>query len=225
MRILIIEDEPKAAAFICRGLEENGFTSVLASRGDEGLTLARTESFEAIILDISLPVLGGFGVLAALRETGNATPVICLTARDTVADRVRGLELGADDYLIKPYSFAELLARVRSIVRRHSQPIETSLHAADLELDLPRLRASRAGQRLDLTAKEFQLLALLARRPGEVISRTVIASEVWDVNFDSNTNVVDVAIRRLRKKVDDPFATRLIHTVRGVGYVLESGRK
>jgi two-component system copper resistance phosphate regulon response regulator CusR len=224
VRVLIIEDEPKAAAFIRRGLEENGFVSVIAGRGDEGLTLARTEPFEAIILDLSLPVLGGFGILAALRESGNATPVICLTARDAVADRVKGLELGADDYLIKPFSFAELLARLRSIVRRRSQPIETTLRLADLELDLPRLRASRAGQRLDLTAKEFQLLTLFLRRAGEVISRTVIASEVWDVNFDSDTNVVDVAIRRLRKKVDDPFPTRLIHTVRGVGYVLDAGR-
>lgn len=225
MRILIIEDEPKAAAFIRRGLEENGFTVALASRGDEGLTLARTESFEAIVLDISLPVLGGFGVLAALSEMGNATPVICLTARDAVADRVKGLELGADDYLVKPFSFAELLARLRSIVRRRNQPAETILRIADLELDLPRLRASRANQRLDLTAKEFQLLALFVQRQGEVISRTVIASEVWDVNFESETNVVDVAIRRLRKKVDDPFSSRLIHTIRGVGYVLEAGRK
>jgi two-component system copper resistance phosphate regulon response regulator CusR len=225
VRILIIEDEPKAAAFIRRGLEENGFAVAHAARGDEGLTLAHTESFDAIVLDISLPVLGGFGILAALRESGNATPVICLTARDAVADRVKGLELGADDYLVKPFSFVELLARLRSIVRRRSLPVETTLCIADLELDLPKLRASRASQRLDLTAKEFQLLALLVRRQGEVVSRTVIASEVWDVNFDSDTNVVDVAIRRLRKKVDDPFPSRLIHTIRGVGYVLEVGRK
>jgi two-component system, OmpR family, copper resistance phosphate regulon response regulator CusR len=226
MNVLVIEDEPKAAAFIRRGLEENGFTVTVATRGDEGLTLARTEPFEAMVLDISLPVLSGFGVLAALRETGNRTPILCLTARDDVSDRVKGLELGADDYLVKPFSFAELLARLRSIVRRQQGTApETMLRVADLELDLTRLRATRAHQKIDLTAKEFQLLALLTRRNGEVLSRTVIASDVWDVNFDSDTNVVEVAIRRLRKKVDDPFASKLIHTVRGVGYVLEAGRK
>ena len=224
MSVLVIEDEPKAAAFIKRGLEENGFAVVLASQGDQGLTLARTEKFEAIVLDISLPVLSGFGVLAALRETGSTTPVLCLTARDSVADRVKGLELGADDYLVKPFSFAELLARLRAVVRRHNPAREPVLRISALELDLPKLRATRAGQRLDLTAKEFQLLALLAHRQGEVLSRTVIAGEVWDANFDSDTNVVEVAIRRLRKKVDDPFPAKLIHTVRGVGYVFEPGR-
>jgi two-component system copper resistance phosphate regulon response regulator CusR len=224
MSVLVIEDEPKAAAFIRRGLEESGFVVVLAGRGDEGLTLARTEKFEAIVLDISLPVLSGFGVLAALRETGSTTPILCLTARDSVADRVKGLELGADDYLVKPFSFAELLARLRAVVRRHHPTREPMLRIADLELDLPKLRATRAGQRLDLTAKEFQLLALLAHRQGEVLSRTVIAGEVWDANFDSDTNVVEVAIRRLRKKVDEPFLEKLVHTVRGVGYVLEPGR-
>ncbi len=225
MSVLVIEDEPKAAAFIKRGLEENGFAVILAGRGDQGLTLARTEKFEAIVLDISLPVLSGFGVLAALQETGNTTPILCLTARDSVADRVKGLELGADDYLVKPFSFAELLARLRAVVRRRSPARETVLRIADLELDLPKLRATRAGQRLELTAKEFQLLALLAHRQSEVLSRTVIAGEVWDANFDSDTNVVEVAIRRLRKKVDEPFPEKLIHTVRGVGYVLEPGRK
>ncbi len=225
MRVLVIEDEPKAAAFIRRGLEENGFTVVLAAQGDEGLTLARTEALDAIVLDISLPVLSGFGVLAALRESGSTTPVLCLTARDAVSDRVKGLELGADDYLVKPFSFAELLARLRSVVRRSGAATERVLRVADLDLDLPRLRATRAGQRLGLTAKEFQLLTLLASRQGEVLSRTVIAGEVWDVNFESDTNVVEVAIRRLRMKVDDPFATKLIHTVRGVGYVLEAGRE
>jgi two-component system copper resistance phosphate regulon response regulator CusR len=224
MTVLVIEDEPKAAAFIRRGLEENGFAITLATRGDEGLSLARTETFDAIVLDISLPVLSGFGVLAALREAGSTTPVLCLTARDTVSDRVRGLELGADDYLVKPFSFAELLARLRSLLRRRGPLLERVLQVADLKLDLPKLRASRADQRLDLTAKEFQLLALFVRRQGEVLSRTIIASEVWDVNFESDTNVVEVAIRRLRKKVDDPFAQKLIHTVRGAGYVLEPGR-
>ncbi len=221
MRVLLVEDEPKTAAFVRRGLEENGFTAAVATRGDEGLTLARTETFGAIILDISLPVLDGFSILAALRQSGCTTPVICLTARDTVVERVKGLELGADDYLVKPFSFSELLARLRTILRRGNQPLERIIRIADLELDLPRVRALRDGQRLELTAKEFNLLALLVRRRGEVLSRTVIAEEVWDVNFDSETNVVEVAIRRLRKKMDDPFPQKLIHTVRGVGYVFE----
>ena len=223
MRVLLVEDEPKTAAFVRRGLEENGFTVLSATRGDEGLSLARTESFGAIILDISLPVLDGFSILAALRQSGSVIPVLCLTARDTVLERVKGLELGADDYLVKPFSFSELLARLRTILRRGTQSaVERIIRVADLEIDLPRVRASRAGQRLELTAKEFNLLALLARRQGEVLSRTVIAEEVWDVNFDSDTNVVEVAIRRLRKKMDDPFVQKLIHTVRGVGYVFDS---
>ena len=224
MRLLIIEDEPKTAAFIRRGLEENGFTVMHASRGDEGLSLARTEEFGVIILDISLPVLDGFSILAALRESGSSIPVLCLTARDAVADKIKGLELGADDYLVKPFSFSELLARLRTILRRGVQSRDPVIRVADLEIDLRRLRAMRGGQRLELTAKEFNLLALFVQRQGEVLSRTVIAEEVWDVNFDSDTNVVEVAIRRLRKKMDDPFALKLIHTVRGVGYVLDHHR-
>lgn len=222
MRVLLVEDETKTAAFVCRGLEENGFSVVVATRGDEGLSLARTEPFTAIILDISLPVLDGFSILAALRQSGSTVPVLCLTARDTVVERVKGLELGADDYLVKPFSFSELLARLRTILRRGTAAsTDRHIKVADLEIDLMRMRASRGGQRLDLTAKEFNLLALLARRQGEVLSRTVIAEEVWDVNFDSETNVVEVAIRRLRKKMDDPFAQKLIHTMRGVGYVFD----
>ena len=224
MRILVIEDEPKTSAFIRKGMEENGFPTVIANRGDEGLSLASTETFGAIILDISLPILDGFSILAALRESGSTTPVICLTARDTVAEKIRGLELGADDYLVKPFSFSELLARLRTILRRGTQARDPIIRVADLEIDLRRLRATRSGQRLDLTAKEFNLLALFAQRSGEVLSRTVIAEEVWDVNFDSDTNVVEVAIRRLRQKLDDPFTLKLIHTVRGVGYVCEGDR-
>jgi len=224
MRILVIEDEPKTSAFIRKGLEENGFSTVIAIRGDEGLSLARTEAFGAIILDVNLPVLDGFSILAALRESNSTTPVLCLTARDAVSERVKGLELGADDYLVKPFSFSELLARLRTILRRGLPPADRIVRLADLEIDFPRLRASRSGQRLDLTAKEFNLLSLLARRQGEVLSRTVIAEEVWDVNFDSDTNVVEVAIRRLRKKMDDPFPLKLIHTVRGVGYVFDANR-
>ena len=225
MRVLLIEDEVKTAAFVRRGLEENGFAVMVARQGDEGLTLARTESYNALILDISLPVLDGFSILAALRELKSTVPVLCLTARDTVMERVKGLELGADDYLVKPFSFSELLARLRTILRRGTQPAERIIRIADLEIDFPRVRATRDGQRLELTAKEFNLLALLARRQGEVLSRTVIAEEVWDVNFDSDTNVVEVAVRRLRKKMDDPFAQKLIHTVRGVGYVLDFSRQ
>jgi two-component system copper resistance phosphate regulon response regulator CusR len=224
MRILVIEDEPKTAAFICKGLEENGYATMIAPRGDEGLSLSRTEAFGAIILDLNLPVLDGFSILAALRESDSPTPVLCLTARDAVAERVRGLELGAADYLVKPFSFSELLARLRNILRRGQPPVERVVRVSDLEIDFSRLRATRAGQRLDLTAKEFNLLALLVRRQGEVLSRTVIAEEVWDVNFDSDTNVVEVAIRRLRKKMDDPFPLKLIHTVRGVGYVFDENR-
>lgn len=221
MRVFVVEDETKTAAFLKKGLLQNGFAVMVSGRGDEALALARTEQFDAIILDVSLPQLSGFGVLSALRVTGDHTPVLFLTARDAVADRLRGFELGADDYLVKPFSFSELLARLRSVLRRvKGTTSDTIIHVADLELDLPRMRAVRAGQKLDLTAKEFQLLALLARRRGEVLSRTVIAEQVWDMNFDSDTNVVEVAILRLRRKIDDPFPTKLIRTVRGVGYTL-----
>jgi two-component system copper resistance phosphate regulon response regulator CusR len=221
MRVLVVEDESKTAGFVERGLTQNGFSVVVSERGDEALALAKAESFDAIVLDVALPQLSGFGVLAALRAAGNNTPVLFLTARDSVTDRVRGLELGADDYLVKPFSFSELLARLRSILRRaHGGSTEPVVRIDDLELDLPRMRATRSGRKLDLTAKEFLLLTLLARRQDEVLSRTVIAEQVWDMNFDSDTNVVEVAIRRLRKKVDDPFPRKLIRTVRGVGYAL-----
>jgi two-component system, OmpR family, copper resistance phosphate regulon response regulator CusR len=219
----VVEDEPKTAAFLKKGLTQNGFGVLVSCRGDEALGLATTESFDAIILDVALPELSGFGLLSALRATGNDTPVVLLTARDAVADRLRGFELGADDYVVKPFSFSELLARLRSILRRTTGASANSVvRIGDLELDLPRMRAVRAGQKLDLTAKEFLLLALLARRNGEVLSRAVIAEHVWDMNFDSDTNVVEVAIRRLRRKVDDPFPTKLVRTVRGVGYALAS---
>ena len=222
MRILVVEDEPKTADSLEKGLLENGFAVVVSRRGDEALALAKIEPFEAIVLDVSLPQLSGFGVLSALRSVGNHIPVLCLTARDAVEDRVRGLELGADDYLVKPFSFSELLARLRSILRRRTAlSPDPVLRVADLELDLPKMRALRGGKKLDLTAKEFLLLALLVRRRGDVLTRTVIAEQVWDMNFDSDTNVVEVAIRRLRKKMDDPFPKKLIRTVRGMGYVLD----
>ncbi len=222
MKILVIEDEVKTAKFLKKGLSEAGYVIDIAADGLEGLHLAQVADFELVILDVMLPVLDGWQVLARLRETRQKTLVLMLTARDAVHERVRGFEMGADDYLVKPFAFSELLARVRSLLRRSTPRLQEALRMADLEIDLLRHRATRAGQRLDLTSKEFLLLTLLARRAGEVLSRTLIAESVWDMNFDSDTNVVDVNVRRLRSKVDDPFPIKLIHTVRGAGYVFES---
>jgi len=222
LRVLIVEDEPKAAAYLRRGLSEHGFVADVAAGGEEGLYLARQSRYDLLVLDVMLPGRDGWSVLSELRRTGDQTPVLFLTARDAVPDRVKGLELGADDYLVKPFAFSELLARIRTILRRGPARRPETLRVADLEVDLAAHRASRAGRRLDLTPKEFLLLSLLARRAGEVLSRTLIAEQVWDMNFDSGTNVVEVHVRRLRSKVDDPFARKLIRTVRGVGYVLEA---
>ncbi len=222
MKILVIEDEAKTAKFLMKGLGEAGYIVDVAADGLEGLHLAQEVDFDLIVLDVMLPVLSGWQVLARLREASRKTLVLMLTARDTVHERVRGFELGADDYLVKPFAFSELLARVRSLLRRSMPRPQETLRMADLEIDLLRQRATRAGQKIELTSKEFLLLTLLARRAGEVLSRTMIAESVWDMNFDSDTNVVDVNVRRLRSKVDDPFPVKLIRTVRGAGYVLES---
>lgn len=221
MKILIIEDEPKTGTYLKQGLTEAGFITDLAVTGTDGQYLALTETFDLIILDVMLPGINGWDVLRALRAAGKSMPVLFLTARDQVDDRVKGLELGADDYLVKPFAFSELLARVRTLLRRGKVVEPDTLTIADLEINLVRRRASRSGQRIDLTAKEFMLLTLFLQRQGEVLSRTLIASQVWDMNFDSDTNVVEVAIRRLRAKIDDPFEPKLIHTVRGMGYVME----
>ena len=223
MKILIVEDEPKTGDYLKQGLAEAGFVTDLARDGWEGLELACSGPYDLLILDVMLPGLDGWQLLERLRRAGVETPVLFLTARDQVEDRVKGLELGADDYLVKPFAFAELLARVRTLLRRGRGGLEpTVLKVADLELDLLRRRVSRAGDRIDLTAKEFALLELLMRRAGEVLPRSLIASQVWDMNFDSDTNVIDVAVRRLRGKVDEGHADKLIHTVRGMGYVLEA---
>lgn len=221
MKILIIEDERKTANFLKKGLSEAGYIADVVGDGLEGLHLALEVDFELIILDVMLPALDGWQVLTRLRQAGRKTLVLMLTARDAVHERVHGFELGADDYLVKPFAFSELLARVRSLLRRSSPRTQETIKKADLEIDVLRHRATRAGQKLELTSKEFLLLTLFARRAGEVLSRTLIAESVWDMNFDSDTNVVDVNVRRLRSKVDDPFPVKLIHTVRGAGYVLE----
>ena len=222
MKVLIVEDEPKTGDYLQQGLIEAGFVADLARTGTEGLHLALTGDHDLLILDVMLPGLNGWQLLASLRRSGNAVPVLFLTARDQVEDRVKGLELGADDYLVKPFAFSEFLARVRTLLRRGKSNLEpTVLRIADLELDLLRRRAQRGDRRIDLTAKEFALLELLLRRQGEVLTRSLIASQVWDMNFDSDTNVIEVAMRRLRAKMDDDFEPKLLRTIRGMGYVLE----
>ena len=222
MKLLIVEDQAKTGQYLRQGLGEAGFNADLVADGITGQQLALSGEYALLILDVMLPGRDGWQILQAVRGAGLDTPVLFLTARDAVQDRVHGLELGADDYLVKPFAFSELLARVRSLLRRGSSTHqETSLQLADLRLDLIRRRVERSGRRIDLTAKEFALLEMLLRRQGEVLPKSLIASQVWDMNFDSDTNVIEVAIRRLRIKIDDDFPSKLIHTVRGMGYVLE----
>jgi two-component system copper resistance phosphate regulon response regulator CusR len=222
MRVLVIEDEKKTAAFLAKGLREAGFAVDLAIDGQTGLNLSRRTKFDLLIVDVMLPNKDGWEVVQELRGEGLRTPILFLTARDSVRDRVKGLELGADDYLVKPFAFSELLARVHSLLRRAPAQHEDVLRIDDLEIDTERHKATRSGTALNLTPKEFLLLAHLARSPGEVISRSEISEHVWDIGFKTDTNVVDVVVRRLRAKVDDPFKTKLIHTIRGVGYVLKA---
>jgi two-component system copper resistance phosphate regulon response regulator CusR len=221
MRILVIEDEKKTATFLTKGLREAGFAVEVARDGETGFNLARASNFNLLIVDIMLPKRDGWSVVTELRNAGVQTPVIFLTARDSVRDRVKGLELGADDYVVKPFAFSELLARVRSLLRRLPAR-QDELRVDDLEIDTRHQRATRGGVALNLTPKEFLLLSHLVRSAGEVVSRAEIAEHVWDIDFKTETNVVDVVVRRLRAKVDDPFDKKLVHTIRGVGYVLKA---
>ncbi|MFT5782216.1 MAG: two-component system copper resistance phosphate regulon response regulator CusR [Pseudomonas sp.] len=223
MKILLAEDEPKTGAYLQQGLSEAGFSVDWLSNGTDALQQAMSDTYDLLILDVMMPGMDGWQVLRQLRAAGQQQPVLFLTARDSIEDRVKGLELGADDYLIKPFAFSELLARVRTLLRRGATSnTVTQLRIADLEVDLLKRRAVRAEQRIELTAKEFALLELLLRRRGEVLSKALIASQVWDMNFDSDTNVIEVAIRRLRAKIDDGFEPKLIQTARGMGYFIDA---
>ncbi|HLW82078.1 MAG TPA: heavy metal response regulator transcription factor [Candidatus Acidoferrales bacterium] len=221
MKILVVEDETKTAAYLRKGLTENGFAVDVAATGVDGLHCASEGDYQLVILDVLLPERDGWSVLSEIRKQGKHTPVLFLTARDSVQDKVKGLQLGADDYLVKPFAFSELLARIRALLRRGPARNVEEICVGDLVIDTVRHKATRNGDALDLTPKEFGLLTLLARHSGEVLSRTTIAETIWDINFDTDTNVIDVHVRRLRSKLDDPFPRKLLHTVRGVGYILE----
>jgi len=221
MRVLIVEDDRKTADYLVKGLQENGYVVDSADNGVDGLHLASTIDYDFLVLDVMLPGRDGWDVITELRRLGIGMPIIFLTALDAVQNRIKGLELGADDYLVKPFSFSELLSRIRTIMRRGPIRQPDVVCIADLEVDVPRHKVLRGGQEIELTSREFLLLSLLARRRREVLSKNLIAEQVWDINFESDSNPIEVAIRRLRKKVDDPFETKLIHTIRGVGYVLK----
>jgi two-component system copper resistance phosphate regulon response regulator CusR len=221
MRILIIEDENKTALYLQKGLLSSGFVADIANNGEDGLHLATMQLYDLVILDVMLPKLNGWSVITGIRQVHPETRVLFLTARNDLEDRIKGLELGADDYLVKPFAFSELLARVRALLRRGTYHIPHLIQIADLTIDCVKHKVTRGALRIDLTPKEFSLLVYLARHQGEVLSRTLIAENVWDIHFDNNSNVIDVALRRMRQKIDDPCEKKLIHTVRGIGYVLE----
>jgi two-component system, OmpR family, copper resistance phosphate regulon response regulator CusR len=222
MKILLVEDDQRSREFLVKGLREEGYTVDAAPDGEEGLQMGLDGDYDLVILDVMMPRRDGWSVLAELRKFKSGVPVMMLTARDKTPDKVKGLEMGADDYLVKPFAWAEFTARIKTLLRRSPQRQQDVLRIGDLELDMPRMKAVRGGKVIDLTAKEFQLLSLLARRSGDVLSRSSLAEQVWDMNFAStDSNAVDVAMGRLRRKVDEPFPTRLIHTVRGLGYVME----
>ena len=223
MHLLIAEDDPRSAEFLTKGLTESGFTVDAAKDGETAWQRIREGSYDLIVLDVMMPAMDGWGVLAKLRATGLSTPVLFLTARDTVADRVKGLDLGADDYLVKPFAWAEFLARVRTLLRRNAGHGPEVLRVADLELDPARMKARRGGRPIELTAKEFHMLTLLVRHQGEVVTRDMLAKQVWELNFMVDSNAIDVALGRLRKKVDEAFSNKLIRTIRGAGYSLEAG--
>jgi heavy metal response regulator len=218
MRVLVVEDERKIADFIRKGLSEHGYAVDVAYDGEEALDWPSVADFDIVILDIMLPVRDGIEVCRELRRRGIQTPVLMLTARDAIEDRVRGLDSGADDYLVKPFAFAELLARLRALARRERSALDARLQAGDLVLDTTTREVSRQGQLMTLTSKEYALLEYLMRHPNQVLTRTMIAEHVWNYDFDNATNVIDVHIRNLRRKIDDPFPTKLIQTVRGAGY-------
>ena len=222
MRILLIEDEKKTAAFLAKGLRESDYTVEVARDGEKGLELALGSPFDLLIVDVMLPKKDGWALVEEFRASGSRTPVLFLTARDQVSDRVKGLELGADDYLVKPFAFSELMARVRSLLRRSPAPPADQLRVADLEIDTRRNKATRGGVPLNLTPKEFLLLAHLVRAGGEVVSRSEIVAHIWEIGFVPDTNVVDVVVRRMRAKVDDPFEVKLVRTIRGVGYAIKA---
>lgn len=221
MRILIIEDEIKTAEYLAKGLKESGFVTNLAHDGQEGLFLAREYKYDLVILDVMLPKADGWAVIAELKHRHPEVRILFLTARGSIQDKVKGFDLGADDYLVKPFAFSELLARVKALLRRNVSEKSDKIQIGDLEIDLLRHKVSRENKNIDLTTQEFALLVFLAEHPGEVLSRTLIAESVWDINFNTETNVIDVAIRRLRQKIDSDYENKLIHTIRGRGYVLD----
>lgn len=223
MRVLVVEDEKKVASFIKRGLEEENFSVDVAYDGEEGLDMATNNPYDVILMDLMLPKKDGLSVIRELREKDIATPVLCLTAKDTVEDIVEGLETGSDDYLTKPFAFGELLARVKALLRRTSKDRGAEIFFADLRLDPVTHKVWRSNKEIDLTAKEYGLLEYFMRNPNTVLTRAMIAEHVWDYTFDSFTNIIDVYVNYLRKKIDRDFDTKLIHTVRGVGYVLKEG--